>query len=468
MLDWTVLAFERWCRTNVHRTSRLARLTRPWFIRHVSRAKLVHALRHVWLNCPAQRERWRNAGLRLGDLRSPEVLPRIPFTEPVELAEHPETFCCVPTDQLTHVFTTTGTKGTPKKVYVTEDDFERQVKLIGTFLHEFRAVGGGGRALAMFNIDLPTWSAGTVARRGIEEAGLFGLLSPTSHTARQQIALIREYHINILLSMPAYVHRLTLEAADDGVDLTTLGVRIIQVGGQAWSERFRRDIEQAWAAKLIDSYGSMECVCGTASECVEQDGLHVAELEFWVEIVDPDTGEVLPDGTEGEVVLTTLSRRGMPLVRYRTRDLARLLPRGKRCACGLPTRKMSRVRGRLDDTIIIGGDANVFADEWDRAFLSIPGVSDYELTVTKNGYKDVLNLRVEGDVDNPALAERVAEAFYTIPHVKIPLTQTLTAAVGDIEIVPRGALSAGRPKSRRIVDERETPTFVTLERKETS
>ena len=452
MLDWVYLAVERWVRANASRTAKLADYVPLWYVRRLSEVKLLRTLRYVYRKSPAQRERWSKAGVKLTDLRSPGVLRHIPLTEGVELAEHPEEYICVPEEELVHVLTSTGNRTKPKKVYLTAEDLEVHVRMMGTHLRRFPHAT---RAAAVFNTDLPTWSAGTVVRRGIESAGIFGILSHTGRSVPEQIALLKEYQIDALFTMPAYLHRMTVEA--DG-NLRELGIHTIHLGGQAWNEEYRAMTEQAWGAKLIDAYGSMELVCSIASECMYQSGLHVMEVDFWVEIVDPATGRVLPDGEEGEVVVTTLSRRGMPLVRYRTHDLAHLIDEDERCACGLPLRKMSRVRGRLDDTIIVGGDANVYADEWDRALLAIPGVTDYQVILEKDGYKDVLHLKVEGDTAQRDLPDTIREAAVSIPNVKIAFATTRTLTIGKIEVLPRGTLSEGRPKARRVVDKRPSPT----------
>ncbi|HUW55060.1 MAG TPA: AMP-binding protein [Planctomycetota bacterium] len=456
MLGWLYRGMERPIRARPRRLAGMLDYVPVWLVRGLARAKLVHMLRYVYRRSPAQRARWNQAGVGLSDIRSPDVLRHMPFTTPEQLAEHPEEYICVPTAELIHVLTTTGTKGVPKKIYFTSGDLERQINMMGSFLGRLPGVR---RAMAIFNTDLPTWSAGSVARRGIEAAGIFGILSHSGRDPAEQIDLIREYEIDFLLTMPACLHRITCEA---GTELSTLGVRYIQVAGQAWPETFRREIETAWGAKLLDCYGSMEFACAVASECVCQNGLHLAEPDFWVEIVDPDTNEVRPDGEDGEVVLTTLSRRGMPLVRYRTHDVAHLMPRPTRCECGLPVRKMSRVRGRLDDVVIVGGDANVYADEFDRAFLSLPGVTDYQVVIEKDGHRDMIHVRAEADGDRPQLREALVAALLGITYINIAHEKTKTLIVGKVEVVPSGRLSKGRSKTRRIVDKREMPTAVEL------
>ena len=452
MLGWLYRGFERSVRRSPRWLAPRAKHVPAWLMRRVTEAKLVHTLRYVWRRSPAQRERWRQAGIRFVDLRSSKVLRRVPMMRPEDLAERGEEYFCVPREELVHVLTTTGTKGVPKRIYLTADDFERHMRMLGTYLLQ---LPDATRAMAVFNVDLPTLSAGSVVRAGFERAGIFGILSFTGRPVAHQIQLIRDYDITLVCTMPAYLHRMTVEADED---LRQLGVRFIVIGGQAWSEAFRRLIEDAWGAKALDAYGSMELGCSISAECVRQNGLHIAQPDFWVEIIDPDTDEPCDDGVEGELVVTTLSRRGMPFVRYRTRDMASLLPDAERCACGLQTRRMSRVRGRIDDMLIIGGDANIYADEWDRALLTIPGVTDYQVIVDKDGAMDALTVRVENSDTGNGLKERVMDAILGIRNVEIAMTLTKTAVVAKIEVVPRGALLEGRSKTRRVVDRRDTPT----------
>lgn len=448
MLGWLHIATERWTRAKPARLSRVLDVMPVGYSRKLGSVKLVRTLQHVWRHAPVQRERWRRAGIQRADLRSPSVLEAIPFTTAGDLAANPEQFWCVPPDRLIHVLSTSGTKGRPKKIYLTREDLDREIRMIGTSMYRFP---GATRAVSIFLINNPTWSSGMIARRGAQVAGMLSLLSGTHRPVSDHIALIREYDVDFIITTPSYLHQITLEA---DVDVRSLGIKYIQLSGQPWSESFRTEMQERWSAKLIDVYASTEFACGVASECVEQDGLHITEADFWPEVVDPRTGTPLPEGEEGELVLTTVSRDGMPLVRYRTGDLAHLLPFEKRCPCGMPVRKMSRVRGRVDDMLILGGGNNVYPDEFDRAVLSVPGVTDYQLTVDREGYRDVLHLTVETGSPSTPLRETLIETLLSIPMVRTTHETERTVAFGRIASTPRGTLAAGRPKTIRIVDRR--------------
>ena len=441
-------ALERWARANPARLDNRFNLIPPWYIHLLSRTKLVQILRYVYRSSPSQRQLWRNAGIKLSDLRSPQVLQHIPFITADDLADHPKAYCCVPEEQLIHIVGTSGTKNRRKKIYLTAEDFDHQTRMIATNLRRFPGVSC---VAAMFLVHDPTWSNGTVVRRAVAMAGMLGFLSGEHLSTQDQIELIKRYGVNCLVSTPSYISRLTVQADQD---LSKLGVRYIQLGGQPWTEALRADLQQAWAAKVIDTYGCAESIFGIASECIHQNGLHFAETDFWIEIIDPATGQVLPDGQEGELVFTTLSRRGMPLIRYRTGDLSRLIPPGPRCPCGMHVRKMGRIRGRLDDVLIIGTGYNLYPDELDNALLSIPGVTDYQLTVDRESYTDVLHLKLEANGLADNLKNAATNALLSIPNIRISHDLTRVLSIGRVESVPLGSLSTDRPKSIRIIDRR--------------
>ena len=449
MLGPLYIALDKYGRPDPKGLAKRVRFVPPWVIRGISRAKLAKVLRYVWKNSPVQREAWEKAGVKYRELGSPEVMKRIPFLDKERLMEEPKAFWCVPEDELIHVITTSGTKGRSKQIYLTEDDLRRQTKMIGTSL---RRLPGASRVMAIFRLTDPTWSSGAVVRRGIEEGGFFGLLAGTDTSPADLIKLIKKYRIDVLTSSASSIHRLTMEAK--GVDLKALGVKYIYLSAQAWAEELRAMLEEAWGAKILDAYATNECGCGIASECPEQNGLHVSQVDFWMEVVNSQTGQAAPDGEEGELVITTLSRRGMPLVRYRIGDLTRILPGEGRCKCGLPVRRIARVKGRVDDMLILGTGTNVYPDEFDRSVLSVPGVTDFQMVVERDDYMDVLNMTLETEMTGEPLKEAVMEAMRQIKFVRLGIEQSKTIRLGRVENVARGTLTKDRPKSRRIIDKR--------------
>ena len=448
MLEPLHLGLERCVRASAPILVRLADFVPRGTVRHLSKVKLGHTLRHVWRNAPVQRERWQAAGITASDLHSPDVLPHIPFTTGRDVAERPDDFVCVPREKLAHTLTTSGTTGHAKKIYLTDGDLARETRMIGTHLRRFR---GASRAMVMVLVRGTSWSAGAVMQRSFRAGGFPVIVAGNELPVPEQVDLIRRHRINTIFAGSSYVHRFLFES---DVDLRSLGVRYLHLGGQPFTEGFRAELESAWGAKVIDAYGLAEFAYGVAGECHLQDGLHITDVDYYVEIIDATSGSPVDDGVEGEVVITTLSRVGMPLVRYRTGDVASLYPEGRRCPCGLPLRRMSRVRGRLDDVLFMGS-ANIYPDEIDRAVLAVPGVSDYQLVVEKDDYKDVLNLTVETDDDAEHLRERLVDALKTVDYIRILHDIGKVLTFGRMSAVDRGTLSRGRPKSVRIIDRRE-------------
>ncbi|HUV39597.1 MAG TPA: AMP-binding protein [Planctomycetota bacterium] len=448
MLDRVYLLIHDGVRGGPRNAARLVRHLPRWLVRRVARARLTHLLRYVWRRSPAQRERWHRAGVRRRHLRSPDVLARIPFTTSDDLARRPEDFACVPERDLIHLIGTSGTTGHAKKLGLTERDLDHQTRLFASKLHQ---LPGASRVLAVFIVDSPTWSTGWYVRRGVEKAGMFGLLAANDCDTSFLIDLIREYDIDTLITTPTTMHRMTLEAR---CDLRALGLRYALLSAQPWSEAFRAEMESAWHVTALDAYGMNELGGSIAAECPHKTGLHISDVDFHVEIVDPETGAPLEAGREGEVVVTTLARRGMPLVRYRTGDLARLFDEDHRCPCGVPLSTMSRIRGRLDDMLILGPGTNVYPDEFDRAILSVRGVSDYQLVVEKDAWRDVLSLTVEADEPIETLRQPLLDALMGIPYLRDACWKTRTLVVGGMEALGRGTLSEGRPKSVRFIDRR--------------
>ena len=452
MFGWLHLAIERRTRAKASRQGRICNHIPAWYMRRLSQMKLVHALRYVYRKSAAQRNCWNNAGLKLGDIRSAEALEYIPLTTGAQLAERPEDYICVPREELIHILTTSSTKGLKKTIYFTAEDFKHQIRTMATHLKRFP---GAERVACIFLVHEPTWSVASVVRRSTAEAGMLGFISGVHRSIADHIDLIKKYEIDRLITTPSYLRRLTFEAPKE-LDIKSLNIRYIHLGTQPWSEEFREEMEEIWGAKLIDGYGNNECACAIASECLYQTGLHVSEPDFWVEIVEPATGKVLPEGDEGELVITTLSRRGMPLVRYRTGDLGRLIPNQQRCPCGLPLRKMARIRGRVDDMLIVGAGHNLYPDEVERAVFSVDGITDYQLVVDKKDHQDVLQLRVEANGGAEDLRNALLKALLAIESIGISHRVARTLSFENIEIVSGGTLSQGRPKSIHIIDKRLT------------
>ncbi|WP_171166669.1 phenylacetate--CoA ligase PaaK [Streptomyces sp. I05A-00742] len=404
--------------------------------------RLRATLRHAYDNVAFYREAFDAAGLRPEDCRSTADLARFPFTTKGDLRAHyPFGMFAVPEDRVRRLHASSGTTGEPTVVGYTERDIDTWSDVVARSL---RAAGGrpGDKVHVAYGYGLFTGGLG--AHYGAERLGCTVIPASGGMTARQ-VRLIRDLRPDVIMVTPSYMLTLLDEFERQGVDPRSTSLRVGVFGAEPWSDGMRREIEERFAVDAVDIYGLSEVIGpGVAQECVEtKDGLHIWEDHFYPEVVDPVTGEVLPDGEHGELVLTSLTKEAMPVIRYRTRDLTRLLPGTARVF-----RRMERITGRSDDLIILRG-VNLFPGQIEEIVLRVPGVAPhFQLRLTREGRMDRLTVRAEARPG--ATPEQRAAAVETIAR-RVKDDVGVSVAV---EIVPPETLERSVGKIRRIVDER--------------
>ncbi|MBD0745015.1 phenylacetate--CoA ligase PaaK [Streptomyces sp. CBMA152] len=405
------------------------------------RASLRHAYEHVGF----YREAFDKAGIRPEDCRSLADLARFPFTAKADLRDHyPFGMFAVPEEQIRRVHASSGTTGRPTVVGYTERDLDTWADVVA---RSIRAAGGrpGHKVHIAYGYGLFTGGLG--AHYGAERLGCTVIPASGGMTARQ-VQLIQDFRPEIIMVTPSYMLTLLDEFERQGVDPRTTSLKIGTFGAEPWTEEMRREIEERFAIDAVDIYGLSEVIGpGVAQECVEtKDGLHIWEDHFYPEIVDPLTGEVLPEGERGELVFTSLTKEAMPVIRYRTRDLTRLLPGTARVF-----RRMEKVTGRSDDLVILRG-VNLFPTQIEEIVLRTPGVAPhFQLRLTREGRLDALTVRVEARADT-APEQREAAAASIASAVKDGIGVSVGVEVVDPETIER---SVG--KFKRIVDLRNGP-----------
>ncbi|PWI43314.1 phenylacetate--CoA ligase PaaK [Streptomyces sp. ICBB 8177] len=419
------------------------RLTRDE-LRALQLARLRATLRHAYDNVEMYRRKFDDAGVTPDDLRTTEDLARFPFTTKADLRDHyPFGTFAVPMADVRRIHASSGTTGRPTVVGYTDGDLSRWADLVA---RSIRAAGGrpGHKVHVAYGYGLFTGGLG--AHYGAERAGCTVIPASGGMTARQ-VQLIRDFEPEIIMATPSYMLTLLDEFERQGVDPRDSSLRVGIFGAEPWTERMRRELEDRVGLHAVDIYGLSEVMGpGVAQECVEtKDGLHIWEDHFLPEVVDPVTDQVLADGDSGELVLTTLTKEAMPVIRYRTRDLTRLLPGTARPAF----RRMEKVTGRSDDMIILRG-VNVFPSQIEEIVLRTPGIAPhFQLRLTRHGRLDHLTVRVEARPG--CAADRRADAAREIARaVKDGVGVSVDVAVEDPESLER---SVG--KIRRIVDLRE-------------
>ncbi|MEU9751548.1 phenylacetate--CoA ligase PaaK [Streptomyces althioticus] len=412
-------------------------------LRALQRERLRNSLRHAYENVPFYRESFDQAGVHPDDCRSLSDLSRFPFTTKADLRAHyPYGMFAVPRERIRRLHASSGTTGRPTVVGYTENDLSMWADMVARSL---RAAGARPGDIAHIAYGYGLFTGGLGAHYGAERLGCTVIPASGGMTSRQ-VTLIQDLKPSVIMVTPSYMLTLLDEFERQGVDPRSTSLRVGVFGAEPWTQDMRREIEERFAIDAVDIYGLSEVIGpGVAQECVEtKDGLHVWEDHFFPEVVDPITGEVLPEGEQGELVFTSLTKEAMPIVRYRTRDLTRLLPGTARVF-----RRMEKVTGRSDDMVILRG-VNLFPTQIEEIVLRTPGVAPhFQLRLTTSGRMDALTVRAEARADADA-ATREAAARSIVQAVKDGIGVSVEAEIVDPESLER---SVG--KIRRIVDLRE-------------
>ncbi|MGW2051555.1 phenylacetate--CoA ligase PaaK [Streptomyces sp. NPDC001858] len=409
-------------------------------LRALQLERLRASLRHAYTRVPFYRDSFDKAGVHPDDCRSLSDLSRFPFTAKADLRAHyPYGMFAVPRDRIRRIHASSGTTGRPTVVGYTEADLSMWADMVA---RSIRAAGGRPGDTVHVAYGYGLFTGGLGAHYGAERLGCTVIPASGGMTSRQ-VQLIQDLRPRIIMVTPSYMLTLLDEFERQGVDPRSTSLRVGIFGAEPWTERMRQEIEERFAIDAVDIYGLSEVIGpGVAQECVEtKDGLHIWEDHFYPEVVDPVTGEVLPEGAEGELVFTSLTKEAMPVVRYRTRDLTRLLPGTARVF-----RRMRKVTGRSDDLVILRG-VNLFPTQIEEIVLRTPAVAPhFQLRLTREGRLDALTVRAEARADATP-ADREAAALAVAAAVKDGIGVSV-----DVEIVDPESLERSVGKIRRIVD----------------
>ena len=403
--------------------------------------RLKWSLNHAYTNVPAYREKLDAAGVHPDDFRRLEDLARFPFTTKQDLRKnYPFGMFAVARERIVRIHASSGTTGKPSVVGYTQRDIETWSDLMA---RSIRASGGRPGMIVHVAYGYGLFTGGLGVHYGAERLGCTVVPVSGGMTGRQ-VQLIQDFQPDIIMVTPSYMLAILDEFRAKGLDPTTTSLRIGVFGAEPWTNAMRAEIEAAFALDAVDIYGLSEVMGpGVANECVEtKDGLHVWEDHFYPEIIDPQTGAVLPDGKSGEIVFTSLTKEGMPVIRYRTRDLTRLQPGTARSM-----RRMEKVTGRSDDMMIVRG-VNVFPTQIEEQLLRCPGLAPhYQIELRREQRLDVLRLLVEAHPNHADAASRAAQAALLSTHIRGTVGLGVEVVVGDPGGVER---SAG--KARRVID----------------
>ena len=373
-------------------------------LRSWQRSQLVWSLRRVYDKVPYYRAKFDAAGVHPDDFTDLADLAKFPSTAKADLRDnYPFGMFAVPEQQVARIHASSGTTGKPTVVGYTKRDLDIWSDVVA---RSIRAAGGRAGMKLHNAYGYGLFTGGLGAHYGAERLGCTVIPISGGMTERQ-VQLINDFKPDIIMVTPSYMLAILDEFKKQGLDPRKSSLRIGIFGAEPWTNAMREEIEEAFDMHAVDIYGLSEVMGpGVASECVEtKDGLHIWEDHFYPEIIDPYTGNVLPDGKEGELVFTSLTKEAMPIIRYRTRDLTRLLPGTAR-----PMRRMEKVTGRTDDMIILRG-VNVFPTQIEEKLLTISALSmHYQIVLTRSGRMDEMEVHVEARPESAAPDIRKAAA----------------------------------------------------------
>lgn len=404
-------------------------------------------LRYTLENSYYYRKKWSEAGLKPSDVQEYDDLLKIPLTEPKDLADDSNGFLCVSQTKVMRAFTTSGTSGTRKRLFYTRGDVLNIVDAIAAALKDV-----GMRKDDTLQIMFPTvaaWDPGLMLEGACQVAGLKAVNASTIDI-EEQLRTMRARKTTMMIGLTSFLYRLTV-LAREREDLRSFGMKAIICSAEPLPEAMRHELEQAWGCKALSQYGMTEMGLATTIECAAQDGMHVDEADYLPEVVDPRTGEHVNNRKEGELIWTSLSFEGSPLVRYRSYDLSmRVDPP---CGCGMGTLgKIGKIKGRLDMQSKIGLGDKVYPHLFDEAVLRVHGVLGYFAVIERSGYKDLLRFKVEFVGDAREGRKLLEESLLSLDEVRVGMENDLLEAP-VVEVVPPDQ-EHWVPKSLTLIDKR--------------
>jgi len=406
--------------------------------------RLKWSLQHAYDHVPHYRKTFDEKGVHPSDLKTLADLARFPFTTKATLRDnYPFGLFAVPRERVARVHASSGTTGKPTVVGYTRQDIDHWADLVA---RSIRAAGGRAGDIVHVAYGYGLFTGGLGAHYGAERLGCT-VIPVSGGQTEKQVQLITDFKPDIIMVTPSYMQVIIEEMRRQGMDPAASSLKVGIFGAEPWTEAMRREIERDAGIDAVDIYGLSEVMGpGVASECIEtKDGPVIWEDHFYPEIIDPVTGEVLPDGAEGELVFTTLTKEALPVIRYRTRDLTRLLPPTARSM-----RRMGKIVGRSDDMLIIRG-VNLFPTQIEEIVLQHEQLAgQYQLIVSRDGLMDELEVRCEVAPQHLASADRGEIARWLQHRIKTLIGVSARVQVGDADSIERTLVG----KARRVIDKR--------------
>lgn len=420
-------------------------------IEEIQLAKLKETVNRVYEKVPAYRQKMVEAGIRPEEIQTLADLQKLPFTTKQDLRDnYPFGLFAVPKKDLKRIHASSGTTGKPTVVGYTDADIEVWRECVA----RIACMGGAtSEDIAQICFGYGMFTGALGLHYGLEKVGAAIVPSSTGNTEKQ-LMYMKDFGATLLVATPSYALRIAEVARQNGIDpKKDLKIRVGLVGSELMTEAMRNEMYKSWGEDILltQNYGMSELMGpGVSGECLEHCGMHINEDHFLPEIIDPKTGEVLPPGEKGELVVTCLSKEALPLIRYRTRDISRLFY--EPCKCGRTTARMENLSGRTDDMLKIRG-VNVFPSQIEEVLINTEGIGPhYEIIVDRKGHSDTLEIRVEVEAESMMDSYAALQKLEKNIHSKLKTVLGLDAAV---KLVSPNTLQRFEGKAKRVTDLRK-------------
>lgn len=413
-------------------------------------ARLKNLVEHVYNTVPFYKEKLDAAGVKPSDIKCLADISKLPFTTKADLREtYPYGLLAVPQSEIVEIHMSSGTTGTPVVGAYTSKDLDDWAEGMARTLS---AAGATRNSTIQNAYGYGLFTGGMGVHHGSRKLGAT-VIPISSGNTQKQLMLMRDFKSNLFTCTPSYAMYMAEQAKEMGVDVKSLSLKAACLGAEPWSEGMRAEIEKAWGIKAYDIYGLTEITGpGVAFECEAQYGMHVNEDLWYPEIIDPETEQPVPDGEKGELVFTTITKEGTPLIRYRTRDITFIIP--EKCSCGRTTRRIHRLFGRTDDMLIIRG-VNVFPSQIENALVQIQGVEpNYQIIVDRNPdtHLDEAELQVE------VSPEHFSDETKNMEALRNKISEVMKSKLGillKIKLVEPKSIERSIGKAKRVIDNRK-------------
>ena len=409
--------------------------------------RLKHTVAYAYEHTPLYRKRLDEVGVKPRDIQSLKDLEKIPFTTKEDFRDnYPFGMFAVPMKKIVRIHASSGTTGKPKVVGYTKKDLDTWSDMIARLV---MMAGGSDEDVAQIAFGYGLFTGGFGLHYGLEKVGA-AVIPMSSGNTEKQIMLMQDFQTTLLVATPTYALYISEVLEEMGLSKNDLHLRIGMFGGEGHTEEMRQVLEDKLGIIATENYGLSEVMGpGVAGECIYQCGHHINEDCFIVEIIDPNTGEVLPAGEKGEVVITTINKEGIPVLRYRTKDISWLMP--EQCKCGRTTMRMAKIQGRSDDMLIIKG-VNVFPSQVESVLVGMKEISPYyQLVVSKKGYVDQLEVRVE------LIDDSLLDSYEKLEQLENEIKHKLHVVLGlvaKVRLMEPKSIERTTGKAKHVIDNR--------------